>query len=143
MSVGEKYISSLALKNSAFIVMKSAFLTLASKQHFINLRFYKICLEQKRKIPESVVPLAIWQKSQHNHLYQSSVARIWAVDLETKINYISLNVFQQLDLLIEDMQHMFISLTTTIRESVFTYRQTTVKLGKQFCKMLFFQKEDI
>lgn len=31
MPVGEKYISSLTLKNSAFIVMKSAFLSLASK----------------------------------------------------------------------------------------------------------------
>ena len=31
MSVGEKYISSLALKNSAFIVKKSAFLSLTSK----------------------------------------------------------------------------------------------------------------
>lgn len=41
-------MSSLALENNVFEAMQSAFLSLAPKWNYINVRFYKIYLEQKR-----------------------------------------------------------------------------------------------
>lgn len=124
MSVGEKQISSLPLKNNTFLAVKSPFLSLAPKWNYINLKFYKIYLEQKRKGHFSFSGKYLRVYSTFRVLVKvmthSSASGFCGQGLGCgSENKNKLHESKCVSTIRINMQHMAISLTTTIRESEF------------------------